>query len=480
MGLSNARHLDWQLLMPETDDRQEAAEGVGSLLAWASSTARIEARSLPPRVIKKTLTVIFDDIAAMVAASGELEIQKVNALAVSKEPNGGSTLISAPTHHVGREWAATSNAVAANWLELDGGYRLATCHGSLYTLPSALAELESSGGNVGDLITALACSYEVVTRVARAYRPPLPLAAHPHATLSPLGAAAAIAAARKLDDNTFADTVLSATTFSMNGPFSHAQQGATIRNGWAGAGAQLGFLAANLVQAGLSGSSTALHDVFVTSYGYSENTAALTDRLGDRYAIEDGYHKLYACCQYLHSSVEAAFQLTQLGLKDIAVGDIVNINVETHPLARELRTKYPFTVLSGKFSLPHAVAAVLATGSFAPEVFSGEFLQDPTVQALRDKVQISEWASLPEPPEDRPAKVTVTLRDGSTREQSVLSAIGGSDRPLSHQQLMSKFETLTASQRPHFASFAETFIGTENPNLGMPLSDFLSELLTEG
>lgn len=466
--------------MDETDAREEAAAGVGSLLAWASSAARREAHFLPPRVIKKALTVICDDIAAMVAASAEPEIQKVNALAVSKAPNGGSTLISASTHRVGPEWAATANAVAANWLELDGGYRLATCHGSLYTLPSALAELESSGGTVGDLITALVCSYEVVTRVARAYRPRLPLAAHPHATLSPLGAAAAIAAARKLDDNTFADTVLSAATFSMNGPFSHAQQGATIRNGWAGAGAQLGFLAADLVQAGLTGSTTALHDTFGTSYGYPENTAALTDGLGDRYAIEDGYHKLYACCQYLHSSVEAAFQLTQSGLKDVAVSDIVDINVETHPLARELRSKYPFTVLGGKFSLPHAVAVVLVTGSFAPEVFSGEFLQDPTVQALRDKVRISEWASLPEPPEDRPAKITVTLRDGSIREQSVLSAIGGSDRPLAQEQLMSKFETLTASQHPHFASVAQTFIGTENPNLDMPLSDFLSALLSEG
>lgn len=282
--------------MADTDAREEAVAGVGGFLAWASSAARREANALPPRVITKALTVICDDLAAMVAASGELEIQNVNALAVSQAPNGGATLISAPTHHVGQEWAATANAIAANWLELDGGYRLATCHGSLYTLPSALAELESNGGTVGDLITALVCSYEVVTRVARAYRPQLPLAAHPHATLSPLGAAAAIAAARKLDDNTFAQTVLSAATFSINGPFSHAQQGATIRNGWAGAGAQLGFLAAKLVQAGLTGSNTALHDVFGTSYGYPENTAALTDGLGDRYAIEDGYHKLYACC----------------------------------------------------------------------------------------------------------------------------------------------------------------------------------------
>ena len=117
--------------MAETDPHNEAGAGVDSLLAWASSAARREAHLLPPHVIRKALAVICDDVAAMVAASGEPEIQNVNALALSKAPNGSSTLISAPTHQVGTEWAAIANAVAANWLELDGGYRLATCHGSL-------------------------------------------------------------------------------------------------------------------------------------------------------------------------------------------------------------------------------------------------------------------------------------------------------------------------------------------------------------
>jgi hypothetical protein len=49
----------------------------------------------------------------MVAASAEPEIQNVNALAVAQAPNGGATLVSSPSHRVGREWAATANAVAA-------------------------------------------------------------------------------------------------------------------------------------------------------------------------------------------------------------------------------------------------------------------------------------------------------------------------------------------------------------------------------
>ena len=76
--------------MAETNAPDAAAAGADSLLAWASAAARRDVHSLPPRVITKALTVICDDIAAMVAASAEPEIQKVNALAVAEAPNGGA------------------------------------------------------------------------------------------------------------------------------------------------------------------------------------------------------------------------------------------------------------------------------------------------------------------------------------------------------------------------------------------------------
>src|SRR5690606_38034307 len=78
---------------------------------------------------------------------------------------------------------------------------------------------KATNGSVGDLLVALVTGYEVVTRVARAYRPPLPLSRHPHASLSPIGAAAAVGAARRLPADAFARTVLGAASMSMTGPF---------------------------------------------------------------------------------------------------------------------------------------------------------------------------------------------------------------------------------------------------------------------
>lgn len=460
------------------DDGASAASARG-LMEWAAATARAGAQSLPEQVVKRTAGIIGDDLAAMIVAAAEPEVQAVNAWASNRGPAGGATILGVPDQRVTSEWAAAANAIAGNWLELDGGYRSATCHGSLYTLPSALAETEAAGRTIDELISAVVVAYEVVTRVARAYRPPLPLAAHPHATLSPIGAAAAVAAARQLDDDAFWSTVMGGATLSLNGPFSHATQGATVRNAWAGAGARLGFFAADMAEAGISASGTALHDVFATSYDYPEDLGPLTEGLGERFAVEDGYHKLYACCQYLHSSVEAAAELAQSAMANADTADITEITVRTHPLAAALRDADPQSVLGGKFSLPHAVSTVLATGSIDQRVFSSAHLHDPRVQALRPRVRIEQWSPVPQPPQDRPSTVTVRMRDGSVHESTVLSAIGGPDRPLSAEQLLEKITDMTEQTHPRYAAVARELMDDER-DLGLPVAEFVAALLSKG
>ncbi|MCE3551470.1 MmgE/PrpD family protein [Pseudonocardia sp. RS11V-5] len=450
--------------MPELDD----------LLGWAAERSGAGAAGLPEPVLRTTLTIVADDVAAMVGAHAEPEVRAVSAQA------GGApeaSVLGRPGVRAERRRAALANAVAANWTELDGGYRPATCHGSLYTLPAALAETEAAGGTLGDLLTAVAVGYEVVTRVARAYRPPLPLVLHPHATLSPIGAAAAVAAARRLPTDEFSRAVLGAASMSLTGPFGHATEGATVRNAWAGAGAQLGFVAVDMAAAGLIASPAVLDEVFGRVGGATADPAALTADLGERYAVQDGYQKPYACCQYLHSSVEAAALIAagSAGTK------VERIDVRAHPLAAALRNAEPETTLAGRFSLPHAVATVLAARDTAATVFSGASLRDPEVARLRSVVAIEEWSDPPAPPHDRPATVRVTLADGRALTETVLSASGGPDRPLTREELLAKYRTLTGDVRPGFADRLQVLTDPSSPlDPGAPLRPVLDDLLAEG
>lgn len=439
---------------------------IHELLTWAAESAE------PPEpVLRTTLTIVCDDLAAMIGAHTEPEVRSVSAHASGP---GEATVVGIPGKRVDRRAAASANAVAANWTELDGGYRPATCHGSLYTLPAALAEVETAGGTLRDLLSSVAIGYEVVARIARAYRPPLPLALHPHATLSPIGAAAAVAAARRLPAHRFTHAVLGAASMSLTGPFGHATEGATVRNAWAGAGAQLGFTAVDMAVAGLTASPAVLDEVFARVGGAARNLVELTGGLGERYAVQDGYQKPYACCQYLHSSVEAAARIAP----EVEPAEISAIAVRAHPLAAALANPTPETGLAGRFSLPHAVATVLSARDTSARTFAAASLRDPQVARLRALVAIEEWAAPPPPPHDRPARVRVTLADGRIVEHTVLSAAGGPDRPLTRDQLLDKYETLTAQLRPGFTDRVRALTDPARPvDLDLPLSTLLGEVL---
>ncbi|GAA2865966.1 MmgE/PrpD family protein [Pseudonocardia halophobica] len=450
--------------MPELDD----------LLGWAADRSAAGAAGLPEPVLRTALTIVADDVAAMIGAHAEPEVRAVSAQA------GGSpeaSVVGRPGVRADRRKAALANAVAANWTELDGGYRPATCHGSLYTLPAALAETEAAGGSLGDLLTAVVVGYEVVTRIARAYRPPLPLVLHPHATLSPIGAAAALAAARRLPVEEFSRAVLGAASMSLTGPFGHATEGATVRNAWAGAGAQLGFVAMDMAAAGLTASPGVLDEVFGRVGGAVADPAALTKDLGERYAVQDGYQKPYACCQYLHSSIEAAALIAT----ETEGAQVERIDVRAHPLAAALRNAAPETTLAGRFSLPHAVATVLAARDTAATVFSRDSLRDPDVARLRSLVAVEEWSDPPAPPHDRPATVRVSFADGRVRTETVLSASGGPDRPLTREELLAKYRTLTGDLRPGFAGRVQVLTDPSTRlALDAPLRPLLDDLLAEG
>ncbi|PXY18213.1 MmgE/PrpD family protein [Prauserella flavalba] len=439
-----------------------------TLLGWA---AEQETAALPEAVLRTTLTIVCDDLAAMLGAHAEREVRTVSGQAGGP---GEATVVGLPGTRAERRAAAFANAIAANWTELDGGYRPATCHGSLYTLPAALAEVEATGGTLGDLLAAVVVGYEVVARIARAYRPPLPLVLHPHATLSPIGAAAAIAAARRLPPDQFTRSVLGAASMSLTGPFAHATEGATVRNAWAAAGAQLGFVAADVAVAGLTASPTVLDEVFGRVGGATPQPHQLTDGLGERYAVQDGYQKPYACCQYLHSSVEAAARVAQ----EVHPSAISAISVLAHPLAAALRNAEPRTSLAGRFSLPHAVATVLSARDASAGAFAASSLEDPDVARLRALVTIEEWADPPRPPHDRPSRVQVTLTDGRVVEETVLSAAGGPDRPLSREQLLAKYATLTGELRPGFAERVRTLTDPARAlDLDLKLGTLLDDLL---
>ncbi len=444
----------------ECDDgmRARAAAAMRALASWAAGP---EARRAPQAVQDRAAIILMDDLGAMVAGGAEPQVVQTTARLGRSSGPAEATIFARGAARFDRATAATANGMAAAWCELDEGYRLAPCHAGAYLLPALLAEGEAEGSSVGDILEALIIAYEVTTRMARAFPFGTPITVHPHAAFAAIGAAAAVSALRRHGPRQMLDSLSGAASMAFAGPFRHAVEGALVRNAWTAAGAWAGLRAADWAEAGIGGLAETAHDVFVGSFRTGCDPAHLTDRLGETWGVLDGYHKIFACCQYTHSALESVLALHRRpGARDRLHG-IEEIVVETHPLGLALTTVEPATILAAKFSMPHAVAATTLLGTGGQDAFASLTLADAEIAALRRRVRLEPYGAVGAPPNDRPARVTWRFRDGTAWTEACESARGGADQPFDPPTLATKFRENTQAVFPAMPQAMATIVAGE-------------------
>lgn len=426
-------------------DAGRIAAGLSALTEWS---AGLRWSDIPEPIRRRAAVVLADDLAAIVAARLEPELMKLHDGMARSSGRPEATVFNARGQRLDRYSAATANGSAADWCELDEGYRRVICHAGLYCVPALLAEAEATGASGEDVLRALAIGYETAGRVARAFTWST-LTLHPHGSLAAVGAAATIAALRRLPAATAAAAIGSAATMVVPGPFNHTVEGALVRNVWPGVGAWAGMRAVDWAEIGITGRPESLHDVYGAAFAGDCHPGELTDDLGGAWALSDGYHKLHACCQYAHSAVEA--MLGALGKLPGGAADIRRIHIDTHWRGRKLDNLRPATTLASKFSIQHILASTAAHGHAGAEAFHASTLSDPAVSALREKVSIGAFEPEPAWPNDRPARVTLETASGARITEECLSARGGPDRPFAPEEIRAKITGIVDGPYPRMA-----------------------------
>jgi len=463
----NDEHLDLA--------RTQAAANTRELMRWATEAI---AKPLPKAVRRRAATILLDDIGAMVVGSLEPQVARArDGLARTASGTAEATVFARGAPRFDRYSAASANGMAITWCELDEGFRNAPCHGGAYTIPALLAEAEAQGRSVEEVLSALALAYEVTTRFALAF--PFPVFnVHPHAAFATIGAAAATSLVRRYDAKTMLDAVTGAASMGFAGPFDTAVEGSLVRNGWTSAGAWIGMRAADWAEAGIGGAPTTPYDVFVGCFKTRAIPNALVEGLGASWSVVNGYHKIFACCGYAHSAVEAMLDL--LGrLQQRKVDEIAEILVETGPGGQALRTVEPATVLAAKFSIPHVMAATARLGTAGARAFTFETLQDEGIAKLRRRVRLAPYHDLPPFPKDRPARVTLRFQDGGKMSAVCESARGGTDQPFDESMLLSKLAENTASIFPALPDTFAAVVRGEAAVLARPWRELLADALRE-
>jgi 2-methylcitrate dehydratase PrpD len=165
--------------------------------------------------------------------------------------------------------------------------------------------------------------------------------------------------------------------------------------------------------------------------------AQITQGLGEHYEISLNTYKPFACGIVLHPIIDACLQLR--AAHHLTPEAIDRIDLSVHPLVLELTGKRsPQTGLEGKFSVYFAAAVAIAAGDAGVKQFTDEWVRQPAVVALRDRVTATVDPSIGE----AQARAAITLKDGRRLEKFVEHAVGSVERPMSDADLDAKVRNL--------------------------------------
>jgi 2-methylcitrate dehydratase PrpD len=405
---------------------------------WCGFAAKLRFADLPAEVAQRTRLALLDSIGAIAAGAQEAEMQALAARMIAREGAGEAPVIGLP-HAARPGTAAFLNGTSGTMLELDEGNQYARGHPAIHVVPALLAAPRGDGAA---LLAALAIGYEFGSRVGIASR--LNVAMHPHGTWGTLGAAMGVAKLHGASAAEFRATINMAASLGLATSRRTMLEGGTVRNTYAGVANMLGLTVWDLVRAGFEGERDGVGTVFGHVSASDFRPGEMIRDLGARWEVARNYFKRHAACRYTHGALDA-LQMILAQTGPLRSEDVRAIAVETYVWAAQLDSPEAPNMLAAKFSIPFALATTIAHGAATVPAFRGPARESPVVQALARCVTVNEDAAMTaQLPGLRPARLRITLADGSVHEASVTTNRGDTEDPYTEQEIRQKFRELAA------------------------------------
>ncbi|WP_185995274.1 MmgE/PrpD family protein [Nocardioides campestrisoli] len=372
-----------------------------------------------------------------------------------------ATVVGEPTR-VSAAQAAFANGVLAHSLDYDDTHLPSVLHPSASVVPAALAAAEHAGVPGEVAVRAIAVGIEVAVRLGMAgYDADLGNSVYfehgQHATsiTGAMGSAVAAAIAYGLDEQGITD-VLGLTASMASGVIEANRTGGTVKRLHCGLAAQAGVTAAQLVRRGFTGPPTVLEGRFGFFEAWLHGQffpEAVTEGLGTDWSVPGIFFKPYPANHFTHTTVDAGRAFAGRGITPARVATVVvgvaGATVRTIGEPIEVK-RAPETGYQAQFSGPYAFAAGLLGGGglgTSLDDYSDALAQDPARRALMAKVEVVPDARCDEIyPFQFPAVVTLTTTDGEVLVEEVLTNRGGPARPLSDDELATKFRDNVAGR----------------------------------
>ena len=350
--------------------------------------------------------------------------------------------------------AAFLNATYAGSIDADDTHVGAMLHPGAIVFSAALALADETGAGGKDFIAAVAAGYEAMIRIGLSIQPShFQRGFQSTATCGGFGAA--VAAARlafngeKAADHKIASSIGLVASFS-GGLTQFYQSGSTVKRIHAARAAENGVAAALLARHGFSGPEDIIEgsNGFARAYADAADLRIVTDGLGSTYLSREVTVKGHACSARVQAAIEGIIDLckaNRIGPDDVAD---VFVGIPAVILGR-LTIPKPIDVQAAQMSLPHSAALALAM-AMAQSAENGlalsvtdyeSSLHDRQVKQIEALVrcEVDAEVEAATTAESVPARVIITIKDGTRHSTFVAAPKGSPSRPFTHADHVARF-----------------------------------------
>jgi len=382
-----------------------------------------------------------DCVGVMIAGRNEPPTQLLQSVLA---PQGGESSLLFGQERASAADAAWINGTAAHALDYDDVALRG--HPSTAIVPAILAEAEALGADGRAMATAYAAGYETWAELVR--RDPdqhHTKGWHPTGIFGAIAAAAACASLRGLDAEQTTHALALGASQSAG---LMANFGTMTKPFHAGRAAQAGVVSARLAAAGFTAAADALEHpqgflAAVSPAGNYDATAPVEAGKDWKLPRSRLSVKKYPMCFATHRALDGMLDL--LREQKLAPSDVrkISVSISRRNIAM-LRNRQPQTGLEAKFSMQFAMASAVLAGRATLTELSDAFVRRADVQELMRRVEVLPEDRLdPNPNAAGNAihdQVTVETTNGAILKGAEVNMVrGGPDKPLSREELWTKF-----------------------------------------
>jgi 2-methylcitrate dehydratase PrpD len=430
----------------------EMAEPITNLdQVVAHFVAETDLADIPASVQEVAKRGLVDTVAAVLAGlDNELAVPLFKYLELASAP--GSYPVIGTAMRVAADKAALANGILGHALDFDDTVSAMPGHPSAIILSALLSSPDIASRSGTDLLTAYIIGFEVAAKMGMALGSGHYMRGwHTTGTGGVFGASAGAARLSRLDTATTGMVIGITASMAAGIRANFGTMTKPLHSGWA---ASSGVTATQLATSGFTSSAVALSGKrgFFAVYGGGDEAAAarVLASLGAPYTFEEPGVSLkrYPCCYALHRAIDAIESLRREGLlTDGWQVRRITATVPPHSLD-PLPYSRPTTGLEAKFSMEYVLAAGLVGDDFSFDCFSDEATRRPEILELIERcVAVEDPALSPDDPAGRAKSagtrgsvdVHVEFNDGRVISRRVTSPPGSPSRPLSWDDVRSKF-----------------------------------------